>query len=132
MKSGSLLALRGVVLALVFTAGSACLHAQATPDVEQGMKPYGSYHGGAIAQVSLSNQNLVLQAGLTDYGQRGSALAYPVVLRYNNKNFSTYQTPCPPGAKLGTVQCPLRLKVIFGPNPLHTQNKSYGASVMAG
>ncbi len=105
---------------------------QATPDVEQGMKPYGSYHGGAIDQVSLTNGNLILQAGLFAYSQRGGELAYPLVLRYNGKNFSLYQPPCPPGTKLGTTSCPLRLYMLFGPNPLRNQNKSYGNSATVG
>jgi hypothetical protein len=106
--------------------------AQVSPDLEQGMKPYGSYHGGAIDQVSLTNQNLTLQAPLFAYSQRGGELAYPIVLRYNNKNFSLYQTPCSPGTKLGTTQCPLRLKVIFGPAPFGPATTSHGASVTAG
>jgi RHS repeat-associated protein len=106
--------------------------AQVSPDLEQGMKPYGSYHGGAIDQVSLTNQNLTLQAPLFAYSQRGGELAYPIVLRYNNKNFSLYQAPCSPGTKLGTTQCPLRLKVIFGPAPFGPATTSHGASVTAG
>ncbi|MGC2695654.1 MAG: hypothetical protein WA738_07670, partial [Candidatus Angelobacter sp.] len=122
-------ALRCLPVVLLFASVAL---SQVSPDLEQGMKPYGSYHGGAIDQVSLTNQNLILQANLFTYSQRGGELAYPIVLRYNNKNFSLYQTPCAPGTKLGTTQCPLRLRVVFGPAPLGTPSVSHGASVTVG
>jgi hypothetical protein len=112
--------------------GSLKAWSQATPDVEQGLKPFGSYHGGAIDQVSLTNGNLTLQAGLFSYSQRGGDLAYPIVLRYNNKNFSYYQQPCPAGFKPGSPQCPLRMYVVFGPNPLRNSRASSGSSVTIG
>jgi RHS repeat-associated protein len=121
-----------VLVLLAALTGGVKLSAQAAPDVEQGMKPYGSYHGGAIDSVSLTNGNLTLEVGLLDYSQRGGELAYPVVIRYNNKNFSYYQQPCPPGTKLGTTQCPLRMNVVFGPNPLRTSRASQGSSVTIG
>src|SRR5215470_13336882 len=116
-----------MVLAVIIVAGNLKAAGQALPDVEQGMKAYGSYHGGAIDQVSLTNGNLTLEAGLLTYSQRGD-LAYPVVLRYNNKNFSYYQPPCPNGSKPGSTQCPLRMYVIFGPNPLHASQASHGST----
>jgi hypothetical protein len=106
--------------------------AQALPDVEQGLHPYGSYHGGAIDQVSLTNGNLTLQVGLFAYSQRGGELSYPITLRYNGKNFSIYQDPCPPGTKLGTTTCPVRMHLLFSPNPLRTTTQSFGNSVMVG
>jgi RHS repeat-associated protein len=120
---------QGMGLAILFLA-SISAGAQALPDVEQGLHPYGSYHGGAIDQVSLTNGNLTLQAGLLAYSQRGE-LGYPITLRYNGKNFSLYQEPCPPGTQLPTT-CPLRQHLLFGPNPLRTTNKSFGNSAMVG
>ncbi len=78
---------RWMVLLAVLGSGLVCL-GQIAPDQEQGTKAFGSYHGGAIDQVGLSNQNLFLRAPLLAYSQRGGELAYPVVLQYNNKNFS--------------------------------------------
>jgi RHS repeat-associated protein len=125
---------RGLLFLLVLLAalaGSVRLLAQAAPDVEQGMKPYGSYHGGALDQVGLTNGNLIFHADLLSYSQRGGELAYPIVLQYNNKTFSYYQVPCPLGTKLG-VDCPLRMYVVFGPNPLRTSQASAGSSVTVG
>ncbi|MGC2742623.1 MAG: hypothetical protein WA672_05500, partial [Candidatus Angelobacter sp.] len=116
--------------ALVILLSMPFLAAQAPPDLEQGMKPYGSYHGGAIDQVSLSNQNLFLQAALFAYPQRGGELAYPVVLRYNSKNFSLYVPTCPQGVKPGQGACPMRL--VFNPNPFGSGSTSHGNSVTAG
>ncbi len=116
-----------MVFLAVLSSALACL-GQASPDVEQGMKPYGSYHGGAIDSVSLTNGNVTLQAGLMTYSQRGGGLAYPIVLRYNGKNFSTYQEACTPNAG----GCPLRIHVLFGPNPLRDVLKSEGNSVTIG
>jgi RHS repeat-associated protein len=121
-----------LLVLLAALAGSVKLLAQAAPDVEQGMKPYGSYHGGTLDQVGLTNGNLIFHADLLSYSQRGGELAYPFVLQYNNKNFSYYQKPCPAGTKLGTSSCPLRLYVVFGPNPLRTSQASEGSSVTIG
>ncbi|HET9182944.1 MAG TPA: RHS repeat-associated core domain-containing protein [Candidatus Angelobacter sp.] len=106
--------------------------AQSSPDLEQGMKAFGSYSGGGIDHVSLSNGNVFVQANLFAYSQRGGELAYPVILQYNNKNFSMYQTPCLPGTKLGTITCPLRITILFGPNPLRSQDRSNGNSATVG
>jgi YD repeat-containing protein len=100
--------------------------AQTSPDLEQGMKPYGSYHGGNLDNISLTNGNLYFEAPLFSYSQRGD-LAYPIVLRYNNKNFSIYQPPCPP-----PTHCPVRQTVIFGPSPVGGDSSSDGASVTLG
>jgi RHS repeat-associated protein len=118
-----LLALAGLIL-----GASVALVAQTTPDLEQGLKPFGSYHGGAIDNVSLTNGNLFLRADLLSYSQRGSDLDYPIVLQYNNKNLSLYQGPpcAPPPSKQCTIQ------VVFGPNPLGTTMASAGNSVTIG
>jgi RHS repeat-associated protein len=105
--------------------------AQATPDVEQGLKPFGSYHGGSLDNVNLTNGNLFFHADLFSYSQRGGELAYPIALQYNGKNFSMYQTPCPPGTKVG-AGCTLQLTILFGPNQLRTQKISIGNSVTIG
>ncbi|HKD79237.1 MAG TPA: hypothetical protein VKH81_06050, partial [Candidatus Angelobacter sp.] len=104
---------------------------QSTPDVEQGMKPYGSYHGGSLDHVSLTNGNLFFEAPLFTFSQRGD-FSYPIKLRYNNKNFSYYQIqpPCSPGTP--KQQCPLRMQVLFGANPLRSSRSSSGSSVTLG
>jgi hypothetical protein len=45
-----------------------------TPDIEEGMKPHGSFQGGDIDQVSLSSGKLELNIPLVSYPQRGGRL----------------------------------------------------------
>jgi RHS repeat-associated protein len=118
----------GLAILLLASIGA---WAQATPDVEQGMKAYGSYHGGNLDQISLTNGNLFFHADLLAYSQRGGELSRPVVLQYNGKNLSQVQQTCPPGTP--TSQCPLRLTTVFGANPLASQSvSSPGNSVTIG
>lgn len=56
-----------VSLAVVFFVGSA--FGQSAPDVEQGIRLYGSYHVGDIDNVSLTNGNLFVHADLFTYSQ---------------------------------------------------------------
>jgi RHS repeat-associated protein len=106
------------ILSMVLFAASLALQAQTSPDVEQGMKPYGSYHGGAIDNVSLTNQNLYLHAPLFAYSQRGGELAFPVSLLYNNKVFKIRQTTLPCAAGTPPNLCPKESRILFGPAPL--------------
>lgn len=61
--------------------------AQATPDLEQGLKPFGSYDGGNIDSVNLSNGNVNLHVPLLSYPQRGSKLPLRFLIQYNNKGY---------------------------------------------
>jgi hypothetical protein len=61
--------------------------AQSDISLEQGMKPYGSFMGGNIDSVSLSNGNLTLHIPLVSYPQRGGRLSLTFFLRYNNKGY---------------------------------------------
>ncbi len=84
------LSLRSWVLAfcacLILLCSSVAI-AQTTPDVEQGVKPYGSYHGGDIDSVNLSNGNLILHVPLLSYPQRGGQLPFTFYIQYNNKGY---------------------------------------------
>jgi RHS repeat-associated protein len=122
MKSVKLLAVAGFIL-----AGSLGVLAQVNPDLEQGVKPYGSYHGGSLDRINIQNGNLFFQAGLLSYSQRGGELAYPIVLRYNNENFTLYQPPCVAGTK--PAQCPQY--VFFGPS-WEATDTSVGNAVTVG
>ncbi len=56
-----------LVLPTLFLIAAICVPvalAQTTPDLEEGMKPYGDFHGGDIDQVSLSSGKLVLNIPL--------------------------------------------------------------------
>jgi RHS repeat-associated protein len=121
----SLLALRLVCLSVVVFGGAVAM-GQVSPDLDQGMKPYGSYHGGDLDHISMSNGNVFFLADLLAYAQRGE-LPYRIVLQYNNENFSIYQQSCPPGVK--NPPCPIRY--IFGP-PWVTNGVSLGNSVIIG
>jgi RHS repeat-associated protein len=117
-----------LVLLAAFTGGVK-LNAQTAPDVEQGLKLYGSYHGGAIDNVSLTNGNVFLHAALLSYSQRGGELAYPIVIQYNNKAFGVYNgPPCQPPPHQNSCTT----KTIFGPGPLGVTMVSPGNSVTVG
>lgn len=64
--------------------------AQQMADVEQGLKPYGTYHGGDIDSISMTNGNLTLQIPLTSYAQRGR-ISTDEWLSYNAKNYAYTQ-----------------------------------------
>jgi len=51
---------------------------------EQGIKPYGSFHGGEIDSVNLSNHHLELRIPLFSYPQRGGRLKLGFVARFHN------------------------------------------------
>jgi RHS repeat-associated protein len=99
---------------------------QTAPEVEKGIKLFGSYQGGGIDNVSLSNGGLVLQSPLLSYAQRGD-LAYPVVLMYSSKSYALYQPPCLPPSK--PSQCIHQF--IFG-EPPDGSPESAGNSVTLG
>ncbi|HEX3156032.1 MAG TPA: hypothetical protein VHV32_15495, partial [Candidatus Angelobacter sp.] len=69
-----------VVLTVLF-AGSICGFSQAAN--EQGIKPYGSFHGSDIDSVNVSNGHLELRIPLFSYPQRGS-LKLGFVARFHN------------------------------------------------
>lgn len=58
--------------------------AQNDPSLDTGLKPYGSYHGGDLDSVNLTNGNLTLHIPLAAYPQRGS-LGYTPRMTYNSK-----------------------------------------------
>src|SRR5215467_10376869 len=121
MRSGRVLFFSAIILFSVFAL------AQVSPDLDQGMKPYGSYHGGNLDHISMSNGNLFFHADLLSYSQRGGELAYPIELQYNNENFNQFQYTCPAGTPAN--QCPVYL--VFGP-PWTWTNVNRGNSVTIG
>jgi len=66
MKTRRLLA----AVAVILSTGISLL-GQDSPNMEQGIKPYGSYHGGDLDSVNLLNGNLTLHIPLISYPQRG-------------------------------------------------------------
>ncbi|HWG40100.1 MAG TPA: hypothetical protein VN658_06090, partial [Candidatus Acidoferrales bacterium] len=74
-------------LSAIIFVFSNLLFAQTDPTLEVGFKPYGSYHGGDLDSVSLTNGNLSVHIPLAEYPQRGS-FGYTPRVTYNNKGWS--------------------------------------------
>ncbi|HVB34772.1 MAG TPA: hypothetical protein VNJ52_10430, partial [Patescibacteria group bacterium] len=68
---------------LALTAPAA--RAQADPNLETGLKPYGSYSGGKIDTIALMNGSLAVDIPLISYPQKGGKLALKFVLHYENR-----------------------------------------------
>ena len=86
MKSLKLL----VVVALFIAANISAFSQNDDPAMEIGFKPYGSYHGGDLDSINLSNGFLNLHIPVVNYPQRGD-ISYTVELLYNNtKGWSVF------------------------------------------
>lgn len=80
-----------VLFILVLLAGQSCTtKAQTNPNLETGLKAYGSYAGGNIDNISISTGNLNLHIPLFSYPQRGS-MPGSLSIGYNGKNWFVYQ-----------------------------------------
>src|SRR5690349_642344 len=60
---------------------------------EQGIKPYGSYHGGELDSINMVNGKLILHIPLISYPQRGSKLHLGFSISYHNP-FYVVQDSC--------------------------------------
>jgi RHS repeat-associated protein len=89
MKPLNLLALS----ALIFVFGAILGFPQAAN--EQGIKPYGSYHGGAIDSVNVSNGHLELRVPVLSYPQRGSSLKLNFIARFHNAVWNEHKDCVP-------------------------------------
>jgi hypothetical protein len=86
-----------VLIALLFAALLIqTAMAQQNANLEQGLKPYGSYQGGNVDSVSMTNGNLGLHIPIVSYPQRGGKLRMNFFIRYNNKGWQVQQTGAPP------------------------------------
>jgi len=78
-------AVSALVLAFtIFFLSVSVGNAQDVAGVEQGFKPYGSYHGGDIDSVSMSNLNPGVHIPLISYPQRGGKLNVGFEVVFNN------------------------------------------------
>ena len=85
-----------LVLMLIFvpTFHSSNAVAQDNPNLEIGLKPYGSFRGGNIDTISMNNGNLNVRIPIWSVPQRGGVgLSFSLV--YNNKGY-TIAKRCPP------------------------------------
>ncbi len=62
--------------------------AQENPNLEKGLKRYGSYEGGNIDTAGLSNGNLMVHGPLWVSSQRGGKLTLDYWFGYNNKGYA--------------------------------------------
>src|SRR5215469_15912870 len=81
MKAARFLAVLAIAL-----AQTALLWAQNNPNTDQGMKPYDSFHGGALDSVSVTSGNLFFHHTEYSVPQRGH-VGLTFSLQYNNKGF---------------------------------------------
>ncbi|NDQ55762.1 MAG: RHS repeat-associated core domain-containing protein [Acidipila sp.] len=63
--------------------------AQENPNLDVGLKPYGTFEGGKFDSVSMTNGNLNLRIPILSYPQRGT-LPYNSFLGYNDKSWKIY------------------------------------------
>jgi YD repeat-containing protein len=66
---------------------------QTNPNLDNGLKPYGSYDGSSIDSVSLQTGALNLRIPLFSYPQRGNLTA-TVVLRLGSKSWHNWEYDC--------------------------------------
>src|SRR5713101_2806452 len=83
------------VCSFTFLAAISCI-AQTAPNLEQVFKPYGSYQGGDIDSVGLTNGNVMLHGRLASYSQRGGKLRLNFIFSYNNKGWVIKKLTSPP------------------------------------
>jgi RHS repeat-associated protein len=88
---------------------SGSVRAQDLPEFEIGLKPFGTYHGGSIDSVSITNGNLTIDMPLFSYPQRGGKLKKSLDMIYNNKGWK-YVTTC----NHITGECTTRVTWRFG------------------
>jgi len=82
------------VLAL-FISNAQPLYAQGDPNTQRGVRPFGSYNGGNIDTIDLSNGSLAVDIPLISYPQRGGKLGLGFKLHYRN-NGNYYDVSCAP------------------------------------
>ncbi|HET9365612.1 MAG TPA: hypothetical protein VFP71_11450, partial [Candidatus Angelobacter sp.] len=85
MKSARL----AVIFAIIF--GTSALLAQTAPNLENGFKSLGSYHGSDIDTINLQNGNLMFHAPLFSYPQRGGKISLSYAFRNSSKNWQVEQ-----------------------------------------
>lgn len=85
MRNYCLSLLSAILLLAFFQTGLA----QTNPNLETGLKPFGSYDDAAFDTVSLTNGNLILHIPIFDYPQRGNLKAQ-FALTYNGKGWKAF------------------------------------------
>src|SRR5437016_5666651 len=76
-----------LIKSLLLTLAGVSAYAQVQPNIEGGMHAFGSYHGGEVDAVSLSNGNVLYKIPLLSYPQRGGRLGIEYFLAGNAKKW---------------------------------------------
>ena len=83
-KCERLQVLCSLLLLSFFLLSASLAYTQDLSGLEQGIKPYGSYHGGDIDSISMVNGDLSLHIPLISWPQRGGKLQLGFEVVYNN------------------------------------------------
>jgi hypothetical protein len=78
------------VLAVLFVVCAlvSLLSAQMGPNLDEGLKPFGSFQGGNIDTVSMTSGNVTVHIPIASYPQRGGKLDQQFYLRMNSKGWT--------------------------------------------
>jgi hypothetical protein len=80
-------------IVLIFIFASAACQAQTNPNLENGIKPFGSYDGADIDQVNLQTGGLSVRIPLFSYPQRGDQ-KITVALMLGSKGWVNEERHC--------------------------------------
>jgi len=120
-----------LLLLSVLALSSSLAKAQLDPLSAQGIKTYGSYNVGAIANVDLSNRNVYAKIPLYSVPRPGKvSLSYSLVL--NNNGFRNQVLCSPDWSDDGTQKCTSYLERYgwIGPHVVLDQALSYNVNVV--
>jgi hypothetical protein len=88
-----------LIAAVVCLMFAVSLFAQNGVNLDEGRKPFGSFHGGNIDTVSMTSGNVTIHIPIASYPQRGGKLDQDFYLRMNSKGWSaTYSNPSNPSS----------------------------------
>ena len=79
--------LRLAAMGFVYLCISPPARAQLPPELEQGLKDFESYHGGAVDNINMATGNITLDIPLFSIPQRGHHLTVNYRIFHNNKQF---------------------------------------------
>jgi len=110
------------------------LFGQTSPDLDQGLKPYGAFQNGNIDSVNLADGNVNLHIPLFSLPQRGGKLNLPFEVSYNNKGWYIYQSGTTKqwkfGGLTGTVHVILAQSGMTSKTALIKTKDLYGNTVL--
>lgn len=91
--------------------------AQTAPKLDDGMRPYGSYHGGEVDSISLPGGNLNIHIPIISFPQRGGKLNVEYFLRLTSKNWEQKWVSVPTDPNGGYFKFVYRQRGSHSPDP---------------